>query len=143
MHVSFEMSEYTGDIHKKIVVSPENGRKHVEINPDGRFEVRHYHLDGEIVRNECCCDYLLANDSMKKVYYIELKGRDIGHAIEQLQAGEEICRASFAEYSAYYRIVSSKTRTQQLNSVKFRHFQKNVGSDRIKVATNEMKEILD
>ena len=44
--------------YQKIIRSPENGRIHVALNPNGQFKVKHYHLDGEIVKNQTCCDYL-------------------------------------------------------------------------------------
>ena len=134
--------DYSGDIHQKIIVSAENGRKHTAINPSGKYEVRHYRLDGELVKNEVCCDYLLVNDSGNKVYYIELKGSDFARAVDQVQSGERLCRNSFHGYAAYYRIVASKTRTQELNSAKFRRFQQKVGVDRIKCGTNEIEETL-
>ena len=86
--------EYSGDIHKKVYVSAEKGRKHIANNPAGQYEVRQYRLDGNIVKNMMCCDYLLLNDSYMNAYYIELKGSDIAHAVEQLEAGLRIFKES-------------------------------------------------
>ena len=55
--------EYSGDIPKKVYVSAEKGRKHIANNPAGQCEVRQYRLDGNIVKNMMCCDFLLLNDS--------------------------------------------------------------------------------
>ena len=123
--------DYTGDIHQKIITSQENGRKHIAYNTDGRYEVRHYKLDGNIIKNERCCDYLLVNDSCKHVYYIELKGRDISHAVEQIEAGEHLCRDFLKDYISFYRIVASKTRTHEIHSTKYRHFQQTIGTGRV------------
>ena len=133
---------YTGDIHKKIIVSEERGRKHTAYNKNGENEVRHYRLDDGLVKNATCCDYLLLNDSKNNAYYIELKGCDIRHATEQLIAGEHLCKPYVKGYTAYYRIVTSKTRTQELKSSEYRHFQRRVGIDKIICKTNAIEENL-
>lgn len=134
--------DYLGDTHKKVYVSAEKGRKHIANNPAGRYEVRQYRLDGEIVKNEVCCDFLLLNDTYLNAYYIELKGSDLVHAVEQVEAGRRIFKDSLKDYTSYFRIVTSKTRTQDLHSTRFRHFQRVVGRDRIIVKTNEIEETL-
>ena len=133
---------YSGDIHKKIIVSAENGKSHVAKNPSGKYEVRHYRLDGEIVKYEKCCDFLLLNDSLLNAYFIELKGCDFIHAVEQVQAAEQIFKEDVANYTKLYRIVTSKTRTQDFNSAKFRHFQRSVGKENIICKTNKIEETL-
>ena len=134
--------EYSGDIHKKVYVSAEKGRKHIANNPAGQYEVRQYRLDGNIVKNMMCCDFLLLNDSCMNAYYIELKGSDIAHAVEQLEAGLHIFKEGLKNYTAFFRIVTSKTRTQDLKSTKFRRFQRTMGKERIIVKTNEIEETL-
>ena len=134
--------DYSGDIHKKVYVSAEKGRKHIANNPGGQYEVRHYRLDGDVVKNEVCCDFILLNDSCLDAYYIELKGSDLVRAVEQVEAGQRLFRGILNEYTSYFRIVTSKTRTQDLNSTRFRHFQRTVGKDRIIVKTNKIEETL-
>ena len=57
------------DKYQKIIVSREPGenREHRAINPDGIYEVRHYQLDGKLVRNQTCCDYQLLNDTHRNM----------------------------------------------------------------------------
>ena len=52
------------------VVSKDKGesRKHCAINPNRKFDLRHYQLDGVLIQQETCCDFLLINDSTKKAY---------------------------------------------------------------------------
>lgn len=49
--------------NQSIVVSKDRGnpREHRAINPNRQFDLRHYKLDGELVKYETCCDYLLLN----------------------------------------------------------------------------------
>lgn len=69
--------------NQSIVVSRDRGtaREHRAVNPDRRYSLRHYKMDGDLIKQEKCCDYLLVNDSSKKAYFIELKGRNIDDAV--------------------------------------------------------------
>ena len=40
----------------------------------------------------------------KKAYFIELKGKNIDDAVEQLAAGERMCKAELQGYSIFYRM---------------------------------------
>lgn len=115
---------------QKIIVSRDQKeqRQHRAENPDQKYEVRHYKLDGDIVSQTKCCDFLLINDTTKKAYFIELKGRKIDEAIPQLEKAYEIFRGELKGCSFYFRIVSSKVRTHAVNSPEFRKFQAKWGS---------------
>ena len=110
--------------NQKIIVSKDNGesREHRAINPDRKFEVRQYKLDGDILKQTKTCDFLLLNDTKKNAYLIELKGKKNDDAIDQLLAGERFCRKYFADYTFLYRIVCSKVKTHKLNANKVRKF---------------------
>ena len=56
------------DKNQGIIVSRDKGSQvlHGAINPKRAFDVRHYQLDGDIIKQEKCCDYLLVNDTRKK-----------------------------------------------------------------------------
>ena len=127
----------------KMIVSKDKGtpRRHIAENPEQKFKVRQYQLDGDIFQNAMCCDYLLLNDTSKMAYYIELKGRDIGHAAEQLQAGEKLCADELTEYTFLFRIVASKMPTQREYPLSYRKLMNRVGT-RLKSATGEMVEKL-
>ena len=68
-----------------IIVSSEQGRQHRAINSDRCF-VTHYQIDGAVIRTGLRCDYLLINEDKSDAYLIELKGTDIVHAVDQLEA---------------------------------------------------------
>ena len=67
---------------KSLIISEENGRKHIGENPTG-YQVTHYRVDGVIFVNETACDYILINeDESKKIaYLIELKGCRVYKAV--------------------------------------------------------------
>lgn len=116
-------------------------RIHRAINPGKKFELRHYRLDGEIVENETCCDFLLINDSTQKAYFIELKGKNIDQAISQLEAGKKKFESELHGYSFYFRIVCSKAPTHKVRSTEFRKFQEKYGI-RLQMKERELEEIL-
>ena len=69
-------------------VSSENGCKHEAKNPS-RKVVRQFMVDGGVFpkgSGPLRCDWLILNDTDQHAYYIELKGSDIPHAIEQIEA---------------------------------------------------------
>ena len=119
-----------------------NSRKHRAINPDRKFDLRHYKLDGELFKNTKCCDFLLINDSNKKAYLIELKGKKIDDAVEQLTAGEQKCKDELKGYTFFYRIVCSSAKTHKIQSVKFRRF-KEKHKPYLKTTSGEMEECLE
>lgn len=143
MYLLQEKSECSPN--QKRIVSRERGenREHIAINPDGRFVVRHYRLDGNIITNQTCCDYLLINDSAKKVYYIELKGKNIERAVEQLLAAEKICHSELKYYVSYYRIVSSKSPTHNNEPKKLRNLKDRYGTKRVICKERRLEETLD
>lgn len=130
--------------NQAIVVSRDRGsqREHRADNPQRTFDLRHYKLDGVLIRQTKCCDYLLVNDSSKKAYLIELKGGKIDDAVEQLEAGEQKCRAELEGYLFFYRIVCSKAKTHKIQNIKFRRFQEKCGA-RLIMRVKCLAETLD
>lgn len=117
-------------------------REHRAENPQRKFNLRHYRLDGDLIQQKTCCDFLLINDSRKKAYFIELKGKNIDDAPEQLEAGEEKCRAELKGYTFFYRIVCSKAKTHKLQNNKIRRFKEKCGK-RLVIRENCFSEILE
>ena len=132
------------ELHQKEFVCREAGERRIYrvINPNGEFEVRKYRLDGNLVKNEMCCDFTVINDTSKMVYYVELKGRDVGRAVEQLLAGEKICRGELPEYISFYRIIASKSPTTRTEPKNFRNLKEKVGRKRFICKTDGYEEKL-
>lgn len=63
----------------------ENQRKIIFENQDRRhyFKVQ---VDGCIIKDGVRCDKMLLSQDEREEYYVELKGTDVVHAIEQLKA---------------------------------------------------------
>lgn len=128
---------------QSIIVSKDKGtpRAHNAINEAGKNLVRHYKLDGDLVKQQKCCDYLLVNDTLKNAYFIELKGRNIDEAVLQLKSGAQLCKSELPNYTFYYRIVASKVRTHEIQKTEFRKFKDACGN-RLMYRTDLIEEKL-
>lgn len=115
---------------QKIIVSrdPGTSRRHCAYNPQQKYKVRQYKLDGDLVSQEKCCDFLLTNDTVKRAYFIECKGGNIDEAIPQLESGYRMFQSELAGYRYDFRIVASKVRTLDLRKNAFRKFKDKWGS---------------
>ena len=51
--------------NQSVVISRDKGQKteHRAENPSGKYSIRHYKLDGVLIQQEECCDFLLLNDT--------------------------------------------------------------------------------
>ena len=131
------------DKNAPIIPCEEYGKKYIAHNPKRKFNVRKYKLDGVLVTNQTCCDYLVLDDSNTKAYYVELKGQDIQKAIEQLEAAEKIFSLELGEsYKSYFRIVPGKVRAQELNTARYRKLERRMGSDRLRCKALLLEENL-
>lgn len=100
---------------QSLFVSSENGCRHEGRNPSHN-EVRQFKVDGEVFPKnnpKIRCDWLLLNDTKKHAYYIELKGSDIPHAIEQIETTIKEISPSIPEYKQIYRRIIYKTGTHK------------------------------
>lgn len=108
-------------VNQKVIVSREHGKMHVANNPN-KHSVAQYKLD-RYFSSVTCCDYLLTDDTSYKAYFIELKGVDVEHAIDQLEGGVQHCKQYLASYSALYRLVMRSV-THKVYSRKLIAFKK-------------------
>lgn len=109
---------------QKIIVSKDSGsaRTHRALNVR-RDDVRHYRIDGYVIDDKTVrkCDFLLLNDTKQDAYLIEVKGKDILSAIEQLEQTEKQLREELKGYHTKYRIVY-RSNTHAVHSTEFKKF---------------------
>lgn len=74
----------TAEVADKLLVLEENKRKCVFVNPRGNLLTKVI-VDGCQITEGVRCDYLVL-DASQNEYFVELKGKDIPHAIEQLES---------------------------------------------------------
>lgn len=100
---------------QKCIVSKENRSIHKAHNVNQKH-IRHYQLDGQIFPRgtQSVCDYILLDDTEKKAYLIELKGRNTEDAIPQIEKSERAVKSYLPGYVFFYRIVFSGSGTHRL-----------------------------
>jgi len=96
--------------NNKIIPASENTRK-FRIKNDSRFNINKVKVDDCYIKNGLRCDYLfeiISNKLIIKVFYLELKGKDVNHAIEQLKATLKYCQEVHDKIIKQCYIVASK-----------------------------------
>lgn len=83
----------------------EKGKKIIFINSN-RLSYKKIQVDGGILTDGIRCDNLLLSQDEKSEYYIELKGKDVQHAIEQIDY--TICRIGEFNDNRHAFIISTK-----------------------------------
>lgn len=81
-------------------------------------------IDGCLITEGLKCDYLLLKLNDEKAYFIELKGSDLLHAIDQLDRSIEVLKAKILSFQLNARIVLSKVYAPDLKSNKFKRLEK-------------------
>ncbi len=110
----------------RIVSVKERGKKFQIINESSSL-VNKVTVDGCYIKEGLKCDYLfeiIQKEAVEKVFYVELKGKDVEHGIKQLEATINHCRSEHQNsekkcYIVASRYPKSSTSSQKLKS-KFR-----------------------
>lgn len=91
---------------------------------------------------ESKCDFLLLNEDKGKAYFIELKGSDLLHAVEQLEATylNSKLESIRKNYICCFRAVLRRSNTHKINSSKVLAFRKKYQD--FKTGTSKMDEII-
>ena len=92
-----------------IIVSEEERKKHTANNVD-KCVVRHYKIDGDVIpgSHTAKCDFLVLNDESKQAYFIELKGSDVIHAIDQVEETVSLLKSELCGYILHGRVVCKR-----------------------------------
>ena len=102
--------------------------KYVYNNNDSNFLSKYRVDNGLIADSGVKCDYLLLNCDKKQSYFIELKGSDINHAIDQIDRSIEILKSTLLDFAFFARIVLTRVNTTNLIDSKYRKLEKKVNT---------------
>ncbi len=78
----------------KILSKKENKRK-ATLHNTNQIEINEVKVDGCLIINGNKCDYIWEICSKKKCFYIELKGKDLSHALDQIESTISFCIKNF------------------------------------------------
>lgn len=114
-----------------IIVSKDSGSGNPSLHRalNGSLDhVRQYRLDDCAIlgNEERRCDYLVLNDDKQRAFFIELKGKDIGRAKNQIENSEKLVGGDIVGYTKFYRIVY-RTGTQSVRSSAINTWMRRVG----------------
>lgn len=131
------------DERQSIVVSRDSGtsREH-RANNSASCKVSQYKIDGDVICDSSIrCDFLVMNDDKRDAYLIELKGSNIEHALDQLEATASRLQNELREYHVKYRVVCSRVKTHALKSNTFKRFcKKHKGANEFICKENRIEE---
>lgn len=126
-------------LHQKVVVCEECHKKYIANNIE-RDEVYKYKIDGDVLSpstSQPRCDFLVENATKGNAYLIELKGTDITHAVEQIEATICLFSAQLGDYTILPRIVYRRN-THGIRSSKVNAFKRKY--PKTKIQTNVIEE---
>ena len=72
------------------------------------------HIDGCLIKSGVRCDYLLIDCSRNKAYFVELKGSDFLHAVNQLGRSIDYLAKEIGDCDVFARIVLTKVNVPNL-----------------------------
>lgn len=128
-----------------IVVCRDKGKtQYIYENQSNNF-LSKYRIDGGLIADDGAkCDFLLLNCNKQHSYFIELKGSDIIHAIEQIDRSIERLKSQLAGSKIFARIVLTRVNTTELRNPKYLRLEKKVKSlnGNFKQKTREFKEVV-
>ena len=87
------MIEDCNSANKNKIVSVSENKRTFRINNKSLFTINKVEVDGCYISEGRKCDFLfeIIEDEVKEVFYVELKGKHIEDAIEQLEATLKAC----------------------------------------------------
>lgn len=101
---------------RRKMASVEELGKELRVENESEKEIAVYRVDGCLIQQNQCCDYLLLIIEDKCAYFIKLKGSHIEKAIKQLNASIDKFYPKLSTYKINAWIISSKARTPALRS---------------------------
>ncbi len=107
---------------RTIISVIEKGRKYIAINND-QNEVTLYRVDKCLITQGIKCDFLLLNHDKKSSFYIELKGKHLLHAIDQIESTISMLHHSIFEFKIHVRIILSRVCAPDLRSNKYKKLE--------------------
>ena len=106
----------------KIVTVSENKRKFTILNSSS-LQINKVEVDGCYITSGSKCDYLfeiINKKDITDVYYVELKGKNIEHAIKQLEATIIYCKPIHKDIKKECYIVASRVPKSSTSAQNFK-----------------------
>ena len=113
--------------NRKVVTFKDKGSATYKYPNKDNNHLAKYRVDGGLIADKGKkCDYLLLNCERKSSYFIELKGSDISHAIDQIERSIDELKKNLPNFSVFARIVLTRVNTTHLIDCKLKKLEKKV-----------------
>lgn len=110
---------FRSDKRRIISIQDTPATKYEGLNPSEK-EFSLFRIDKDrVVSGQRKCDYLLLRCDDKNAFFIELKGRHILDAVEQIDATIEALKSQLQAYTMHGRIVVTRTNAPDLQSTRY------------------------
>ena len=116
-----ECEEYS-DRRKQISIQ-EKGKKYLANNKNEKL-VSVSRIDDCLIKDGNKCDFLLLNCDNKQAYFIELKGSNLLHAVDQISTSIDRIGGKLSEFKINGRIVPSRVYPPDIRSNKVKRLEK-------------------
>lgn len=121
--------EFQHDNRSRVIIKDKGHSTEYRYLNQSSNHLAKYRVDnGLIADNDAKCDFLLLNCEQKKSYFIELKGSNLIHAIDQIDRSIDELKSQLSEFSIFARIVVTRVNTIDLKNTKFLKLDKKVKS---------------
>ncbi|UMR32901.1 hypothetical protein MJ904_12475 [Massilia sp. MB5] len=126
---------------RKIVSISENGRCYRGSNGSQK-QLSCYQVDGGLINVGPRCDFALTNNNEDKVYLIELKGKDICHAADQIRTTIDKLSSQLAGKVVFARIICTRVPSPRIRKPAIVKLEQIIASlsGNVVVASLELKE---
>lgn len=123
---------------RKNAVVEENKKEFIVRNSKEKLIIA-YHVDGCLIKQGKCCDYLVIITEDRVAHFIELKGTDIEKAVEQLNISIDQLLSALKGNKINAWIVSSRVKTPAIKSTKIMKLQKKLKqlNGKLEITTNK------
>ena len=128
----------------KIIPAKENKREFI-IKNNSKKNINKVKVDDCLIKSGQKCDYLfeIECESLKEIFYVELKGKDLNHALEQILTTIKFCETNYSHHS-YKRkafVVLSRYPKED-SSIQKRKKEFKRQNITLKSATNKHEEVI-
>jgi hypothetical protein len=109
--------EFQHEQRKDVSITDKGSKvKYVYENKSSDF-LSKYKVDGGLISDDGLkCDYLLLNCNRLRAYFIEIKGTDLIHAIEQIDRSIDLLKPAISKFAVFARIVLNRVSTPNFKS---------------------------
>lgn len=110
-----------------IINAQENKSKYSLLNPQRR-EICKIQLDACVFKDakRQRCDYLFLSCETSTAFFVELKGSDLLHAIDQIEKSIDQLAGTITDAKTNARVVLSKAQTPDMRTPKYLKFKKKI-----------------